>query len=205
MRWMVKSEWWVVRRLARLSPPFTIHYSLLTLLLIGCGSPDRLVPLTVGKHWDYRFRWGVQREMGRVEVVRETPLGSGKGWELRGPMGVSRLGYEGANLVADQLGGAFLTPPLPIGIPVKTKEVWSGWVTSPEGRKPAKAIVSAASAKLKVGGRTRTLNRTVVTMRVGGHAIELATWYAPGDGIVQQEQRTDENLDLALERVAGGG
>ena len=119
-------------------------------------------------------------------------------------MGVARLGYVGDRLVADELGGAFLTPPLPIGIPTKTRVLWRGWVVSPEGRQPAKATVVADTKSLKIQGQDRPLNRTVVTLRVGGHTIELTTWYAPGDGIVQQEQRTDDKLDLAMERVSGG-
>jgi len=161
------------------------------------------VPLAVGSHWDYRFRWGVQREMGRVEVAREVPVGDAVGYELRGPMGVSRLGYEGKRLVADQLGGVFLMPPLPIGVPEGDKASWRGWVTLPGGRQAAKATVVADSAKLKVGGRDRKLNRTVVQLTVGSRVIELATWYEPGQGIVQQEQRTGEGLDLGLERVTG--
>ena len=47
-------------------------------------------------------------------------------------------------------------------------------------------------------------DRTVVTLRVDGRKIELATYYAPGDGIIRQDQRTDERLDLALERIGGG-
>ena len=163
------------------------------------------MPLSVGQKWDYRYRWGVEREMGRIEVVREVPVENGTGWELKGPMGVCRLGYVGDSLVADQLGGAFLTPALPIGIPVKSRALWRGWVVSAGGRRPAKATVAAAEATLKVRGRRQRLNRTVVTLRTGDHTVELATWYAPGDGIVQQEQRTDDRLDLALERVSGGG
>lgn len=176
---------------------------LLPFLVFGCGGPERLAPLSVGRKWDYRFRWGLEREMGRIEVVREVPVAGGTGWELRGPMGVSRLGYVGDRLVADQLGGAFLSPSLPIGVPVKSTVLWRGWVVSPDGRQPAKATIKAEEKSLKIQGRERNLNRTVVTMRVGGRAVELATWYAPGDGIVQQEQRTNEKLVLALERVSG--
>ena len=173
-------------------------------LLFGCGGPPRLMPLSVGQRWDYRYRWGMEREMGRVAVVREVPVANGMGWELKGPMGVARLGYVGDRLVAEQLGGAFLAPALPIGIPAKSQALWRGWVVSAAGRKAAKATVVASEATLKVRGRRQRLNRTVVTLRTGDHTVELATWYAPGDGIVQQEQRTDDKLDLALERVTGG-
>lgn len=172
------------------------------LLLVGCA-PPRLLPLAVGQHWDYRVRSGVERDVARVEVAREAPVAGGTGWELRGPMGVSRLGYQGERLVAEGLGGAFVRPPLPIGIPVKTQALWRGWVLTPKGELPAKATVVAREAKLTVRGRPQTLNRTVVTMRVGGRTVELSTWYAPGEAIVQQEQRTDERLDLSLERVGG--
>ena len=40
-------------------------------------------------------------------------------------------------------------------------------------------------------------------MIVEGRHIELMTWYSPGDGIVQQEQRTEGHLDFKLVRIAG--
>lgn len=173
-------------------------------LLLGCSGSPRLAPLAVGDHWDYRFRRGIERDVASIRVTREVPMVGGRGWETKGPMGVSRLGYRGNDLVADELGGAFLTPPLPLGIPVKSHDQWRGWVTSAAGRLPAKATIAATEAKLSVGGRLRTLNRTVVTLRTGNHTVELTTLYAPGDGIVEQEQRTDDKLDLVLERVSGG-
>ncbi len=194
--------------LGRIQQPTTRNqqrlFLLLPFVLMGCGRSNPLLPLAVGQRWNYRFRQGVERDVAEVRVVREVPMKDGSGWELRGPMGVSRLGYAGERLVADQLGGAFLTPSLPIGIPLKSHAFWRGWVVSPKGRLPAKATVEATESKLTVQGRPRVLNRTVVTMRVGDHTVELATWYAPGNGIVQQEQRTDDKLDMALERVSGG-
>ena len=129
---------------------------------------------------------------------------TGKGWELRGPMGAARLGYAGDRLVADQLGGAFLTPPLPIGISVKARASWRGWVVSAAGRQAAKAEIAANETKNPFQGRSRLTNHTVVSLRVGLKTIDLQTWYVPGDGIVQQEQRTNDKLDLKLERVSGG-
>ena len=199
MRGLVFGSWF----LGKFRKP-TTNYPLLSFLLLGCGSPPPLVPFAVGDHWDYRFRTGLERETGRIEVAREVPVAGGVGWELRGPMGVSRLGYAGDRLVADQLGGAFLTPPLPIGLPLKSRALWRGWVVSPKGRQPAKATIEADESKPEIMGRKRVLNRTVVTLRVDGRKIELATYYAPGDGIIRQDQRTDERLDLALERIGGG-
>ena len=49
------------------------------LLLTGCGSSPHLAPLSVGQKWDYRFRRGVERDVGRIEVVREVPLDKGMG------------------------------------------------------------------------------------------------------------------------------
>ena len=181
----------------------SLSFAIVCASLTACGSPPPLVPLVVGAHWDYRFRWGLERETGRITVVREVPVGGRTGWELRSPMGVARLGYRGDRLVASQLGGAFLNPPLPIGVPLGTRAVWHGRVTSLRGETPGSAIVEAEKAKLNVAGASRTLNRTVVTLRVDGKIVELATWYAPGEGIVQQEQRTNDRLDLALERIGG--
>ncbi|RYG25165.1 hypothetical protein EON82_08180 [bacterium] len=172
-------------------------------LLLGCGSSDHLVPLSVGKKWDYRFRWGVRQETGKLEVVREVPVANGTGWELRSPMGVSRLGYEGDRLVATQLGDAFLVPPLPIGLPVGKKTTWQGWITTHAGKKAAKASIAAESDKQKIAGRTRTLNKTVVQLKTESTSTELATWYAPGDGIVLQEQVSNGKVALAVTRVSG--
>ena len=171
--------------------------------LVGCGSSDRLVPLAVGKKWDYRFRWGVQQKIGKVEVVREVPVANGTGWELRSPMGVARLGYSGNDLVAEQLSGSFLKPALPIGIAIGGHRKWRGWVVTATGKRAAKATIEADESKQQIAGRTRKLNRTVVSMNVEGHPIELATWYAPGEGIMLQQQATNEKVDLALDRVAG--
>lgn len=173
-------------------------------LLAGCSRTNQLVPLSVGQKWDYVFRWGVQQQTGRLEVVREVPVAGGTGWELASPMGVSRLGYVGDHLVADQLSGAFLSRPLPIGIPIGTKTKWEGWLTLPGGRKPGKADIVATEEKQTIAGRKRKLVRTVVTMRVDGHTVELVTLIAPGDGIVDQEQSTDQKLDFSVHRVAGG-
>ncbi len=176
---------------------------LLALLAAGCGRSHQLVPLSVGQKWDYLFRWGVQQETGRLEVVREVPVAGNVGWELASPMGVSRLGYVGDQLVADQLSGAFLSRPLPIGIPVGTKTKWEGYLTLPGGRKPGKAEIVSTDEKQTVAGRRRSLIRTVVTMKVDGHVVELVTLIAPGDGIVDQEQSTDQKLDFSVHRVAG--
>ena len=197
MRWRVGGGGWITRKWTHSSLP-------LLLLLSGCGSSERLLPLAVGQRWTYTFRHGMERELGTVEVTREVPVETGMGWELRSPMGVSRLGYVGDRLVASQLGGAFLVPALPIGLPVKRHAEWRGWVTSTAGRRPAKATIVATEGKLGVQGRPRAVNRTVVTMRLGGHVVELTTLYTPGDAIALQEQTTDDKLELAMERVAGG-
>ena len=174
------------------------------MLLVGCGSSDRLVPLSVGKKWDYNFRWGVAQETGTLEVVREVPVANATGWELRSPMGVLRLGYEGDKLVADQLADAFFVPSLPIGLPVGHKAVWRGWMTSHAGRKAARAVISSDSTKSKVSGRDRTVTQTTVVMNSEGVETTLTTSFAPGDGIVDQEQVNGGMVALSVKRVSGG-
>lgn len=176
---------------------------ILPLALLGCSRGNQLFPLSVGQKWDYVFRWGVQQQTGRLEVVREVPVAGATGWELASPMGVSRLGYVGDQLVADQLSGAFLSRPLPIGIPVGKKAKWEGWIRLPSGRKAGKAEIVSTDENQTVAGRKRSVVRTVVTMKVDGHTVELVTLIAPGDGIVDQEQSTDEKLDFSVHRVTG--
>lgn len=173
------------------------------LLLVGCRSSNQLLPLAVGKEWTFRYRWGVQREPGALKVVREVPVADGPGYELTGPMGTCRLGYQGNTLVADQLGDSFMVPPLPIGIPAGKRAIWSGWITTPRGKFPAKATLAASLDELPVGGRPRKLNHSLTRIRMGTHQIELTTWYAPGDGIIQQEQVTDGTPDLSIVRAIG--
>ena len=174
------------------------------LLLSACSSPNRLVPLSIGKKWDYNFRWGMEQETGTLEVVREIPVADGTGWELRSPMGVLRLGYAGENLVADQLADSFFEPSLPIGVPAGGKAAWRGWVTSHAGRKPAKAVISGELTKDKVAGRLQTVSQTTVILNTEGDTTTLTTSYAPGDGIVGQEQVSGGKVALSVKRVSGG-
>lgn len=171
---------------------------------LGCGSDSRLAPLSVGQKWDYKFQFGLHVESGQIVVAREVPVAGGVGWELKGPMGVSRVGYDGDRLVADQLAGAFLRPPLPIGVPLKDKvPVWKGWVQSAGAPKPAKATITASETRIEIGSRRRSANKTVVRMWIDGKAIELATYYIPGSGIVSQDQHdSQDRLNISLSRVA---
>lgn len=173
-------------------------------LLFGCGSQDRLISLSVGERWDYRFRTGNLDETEKLQVVREVPVANGTGWELRSPMGVMRIGYDGDNLVAEQLADAFLVPPLPIGIPVGRKATWQGWITSHAGKKAAKAVISADSGTSKIAGRERPVNQTTVVLKSVGMTTTLKTSYDPKEGIVEQEQASNEKLEFKITRVSGG-
>ena len=73
------------------------------------------------------------------------------------------------------------------------------------GRVPASGTIEVVEGQtLSLGAREFSTTRSTVTLKAGNDGIELITWFAPGVGIVQQEQRTNTVLDLQLQLVLGG-
>jgi hypothetical protein len=165
------------------------------------------MPLAAGKKWTYHAHYGIQDQ--RVESVlatREVAVGDGDGFELSGPMGTSRLGWNGHTLVADEAANAFFSPSIPLltddGRPPAP---WAGQIRVNGHTYDAKSdlVQSPKPVKMTVSGQnfsTRAAKLTVYLLPNRGKIV-LDSWFQPGVGLVQQEQRTNDDLVVQIQLV----
>jgi len=177
----------------------------LACVLGGCGGGSEWFPLEVGRSWTYTVRTGYVTYVESVRVERSLSVAGKKGYELAGPMGRSRVAWSSGVLRAESLPNARFDPPLPILIAdgLAGKRTWSGSLESPEGRFEAKATLEQSPESIRVGVKRFDAVKTRVLLRYGGRRIEALTWYARDAGPVRQEQRTDGDLDVAMELLGG--
>ena len=123
------------------------------------------------------------------------------GFELAGPMGVSRLAWKDGVLLAKQTANARFEPPIPLVTVDGKDRKWSGRMESLGKFSQATAELIQKKEKIEVGSRQVQTVFTVLTVRKDGGTIELSSWFQPGVGLVQQEQRTGGKLILRMEML----
>lgn len=184
---------------------------LAALFIAGCGADDRLMPLQVGNEWSYDVKTGLPESVASLKVTREVPVADQTGYEISGPMGISRLTWKGEMLVASVLGNTRFHPPLPLLNSIEEKQTtkWSGRMYSQGRTFEAEATLSQEPTPLSREGRKYRAIKTVMLIRLPSRELEIQTWYAPGVGILNQVQRTREGgegvgrFDIELDYLSG--
>lgn len=188
------------------------RWVLLGLVLIaGCGADDRLMPLRVGNEWTYNVKTGLPETVAGMKVTREVPVAGIVGYELDGPMGISRMTWSGERLVASVLGNSRFSPPIPLlnSMEERHTETWKGRMYSHGKTYEVQATLSQEPTPLTREGRKYQATKTVLLLRLPDRELEIQTWYAPGYGILNQVQRTrtgSENVgrfDVELDYLSG--
>lgn len=175
----------------------------LPLVLVGCASSPDIMPLRVGATWTYRVHADFPIYAEAVKVVRRTAVSGHEGFVLEGPLGESTMSWQGKRLVAERLGAVRFDPPIPLLVLNGSGAVWQGKMSGLTGVESAAANLGQASETITLNGKSYKTTRTTLTLSSQAHAIELTTWFAPGSGIVRQEQLTDGRQNLSLELVSG--
>lgn len=172
-----------------------------TAMLAGCESDHPLMPLEVGRSTSYVVKFGFNSRVEPVKIVRKIAVAGTEGYELTGALGVSRVAWKDGVLFADRAVNATFEPSLPLLTEDGKERTWHGRVV-------AMGNVNAASARLKqedstvdIGGRKVKTTLATLTVQMPKGKIELASWYAPGTGLVQQEQRTNGERVIQIQMV----
>lgn len=175
--------------------------------LSGCArSSSSMYPFEPGHRWTYSVRAGFLTRVEEVKVLGPATVAGGPGWILGGEMGRSRLAWQNQVLVAEELPGTRLSPPLPI-LDLQqqpgTFRRWRGILTANGRPFEATAELTMASTKLKIAGRDAPTSKTTLVLKLEDRSVELISWYIEGTGLVRQEQRTNGLQDRALEYLTG--
>lgn len=183
----------------------------LPLVLIAvCGCQKNDDPFEVGTSWLYNIDDGVHHYQTHIRVSRNLTVFNNKGFELSGPMGVSRLVILNDICYASQLSGSTFDPPLPIfklapiGGPedkiVKVQD-WEGRLIFLKDSQSARATLTQSWRKdIHNGVKVRAYFATL-ELRTARRMLQLRTEFIPAVGIKAQEQRTDQTYDYRLEML----
>lgn len=180
---------------------------LLMLCLTSCSPPStELMPLRVGEQWGFIVQSARQSIVANIKVTREAAVGGVPGFELAGPSGISRMAWKNGQLIASELSGTRYSPPIVLcasDIPKKAIS-WQGTLSTPLHDYPASASNKLDLDQTSIGGQTFKAVRSVLVIQFQGSSeIELKTWYVKGMGIIRQEQRTNGQQVLSMERLSG--
>ena len=164
------------------------------LLMPGCNDDgEAYMPLSMHKKWSYLVDDGVNKMPDHVKVTRQVPVGSAQGFELTGELGISRFAWQNGRLITDDLSNTRFMPPLPILATRDRRVHWRGWVFSGNKQEPAYADVDFVKVK-----KDGDFIDSTVTLKVDQRQMSLVTRFQADYGIVRQEQRTGDQLDLSL-------
>ncbi len=176
---------------------------LVLFVLTGCGPGQReLMPLEVGKSWTYHVIAGLNTPVESVKVVRPVAVDGVEGYELNGPLGVSRLAWKQNSLIAGSTANLIFHPALPLLAANGKKTAWAGEVTWLGRAIKATADISQEPNSLQLSPRTLETIKSTVVLHLPSRSLFLETWFAPTQGIVKQIQRGAGNrVDIELDVV----
>lgn len=169
----------------------------------GCGGPPDLMPLRENAKWTYRVNNGYRMSVQSMRVTGQASVGNVQGWDIEGPNGVSRLAWDGGSLVAERFVNIRFVPPIPIltADDKKLSKHWKGRVETPAGYYDAEADIDQNTESIKIATHSYKAVKSRVKLFLPGKRTEVVSWFAAGSGLLRQEQRTDDKLDVSLEML----
>lgn len=177
------------------------------LLLSGCqrGTQSDLMPLNVGSEWKYSVSGKFAKYVEPLRINREVGVAGTQGVELTGPLGVSAVAWKKGVLYADRLAGTSFSPPIPLLAADSHVVDYKGTASWPvAGSVKVAARLTHEPQKLKLDAREyETVKARLQLVLDESRSIELTTWFAPGVGIIRQEQRTGGELDIRIDYLSG--
>jgi hypothetical protein len=163
------------------------------------------MPLQIGHKWSYMIRSGMRSRVETLEVTLSIAVAGVKGWQLEGPMGISRLAWKNKTLYVDQVPGTCFSPPIPLLDMQHPKGTWhwKGFLTQGHKTIECTAEIEQIPEKYTLGMRQYPTLKTTLTMKMPQKNTELITWFVDNIGILCQKQYTNHRLDCSMEYMSG--
>lgn len=175
------------------------------LVSAGCGAGNDLYPLSVGRQWKYVVSNTFTSRVQEVTVQRRVPVALTEGYELSGPMGISRLAWRGGTLFAEVLPNTRIYRPMPLLFSGKDKMTskWSGTIETMGVVNRADGFIEQHPESIDFRSQHVDTEKSTVTLHLPEATIDLETWFVKGVGPIRQEQRTNGKLDFRIELLGG--
>lgn len=173
------------------------------LMLGGCGRGPDLMPMEVGRRWQFAVSTQFQQYLADMTVSREASVAGHKGFVLLGATGECRLAWVNGRLLAERISNTRFEPPIPLVVQSEDRErvAWKGVVQGNWGRFEATASLNQVMTEKEISGsKTRVAKSDLVILNSKGPSIRLETLFEPNVGIAQQQQWIGSNSVLKLTR-----
>ncbi len=165
------------------------------------------MPMKVGDSRAYIVRFPFFGSVEPIEVVRRTSVAGAAGFELRGPMGMSRLAWVGDRLLADNLTHSRFAPAIPLlALGALDRPVaWNGVIRLLNTNLEAKAVLDQDEATEEVLGRPIPGIKSVLRIEIPRleRVVSVESTFLYGIGLVRQVQRTNDSQDIEIRLLAG--
>lgn len=186
-----------------------LKISILTLILFlsGCKNKNEetYLPLEIGNKWIYTVRSGLQVRIDTLKVIRETFIDGYRGWDIQGPGGITSLYWINKILKVKYMPNLKVSPSLPL-LDVSKKDAyfkWKGFIIFEGKTMAATANIKQYQDKYQEGGKKFNCLKSHLEIYTDNKTIELISWFHTGTGIICQQQRTNNYLDISLEYLTG--
>jgi hypothetical protein len=175
------------------------------LCICGCSGGNDYYPLKVGNQWSYMVVTDFSQGVQTVKCQKSVPVAGTKGYELSGPMGISRLAWKGNTLYATALPNARLYKAIPMLIAndPKATTTWHGQLQNLGVMQKAEATLTQSTDMIDVGSKKFDTIKATLTVKSAGKDIVVETWYAKGVGPIRQTQRTGDKLNVKVDLLGG--
>jgi hypothetical protein len=163
------------------------------------------MPLDPGRQVTYTVKTGLASRVEPMRITRELPVAGVSGVEVAGPLGASRLAWRDGLLAADATANARFKPPIPLLAPDLKDRTWKGTVEAAGQIQSATATLRNEKDTITLGARKVLTTKSTLALDLpeSKGSIELISWFQPGVGLVQQEQRTNGQFVLHLQLLSG--
>jgi len=161
------------------------------------------MPMEAGRTLKYVVRSGFDTRVEAVTVARRLTVAGTDGYEMKGPLGVSRVAWKDGVLLAEATSNAWFRPAIPLVAEDGKDRTYHGRIEVLGKESPANATLTHKTEKIEVRNRRVSTTLATLTVKVPKGTIELTTWYQPGIGVVRQEQRTNGQRVVQMQLLSG--
>ncbi len=163
------------------------------------------MPLEIGNKWSYYVRTALQSRVENLEVIKQMPVADTTGYLLESESGILQLAWKKNILYLQETPAIRFIPAIP-WIDTKnenSEREWKGNILFLGKEYPLSINIQQEKTPYNHNGTKVKSIRSTLHFEHNEKSIELITWFLPEIGIVEQQHRTNQILDISQEYLSG--
>ncbi len=163
------------------------------------------MPLNKGNEWKYHLYDKMNSKVVEIKVSGETRVGIGKGTQLWGNHGNTKMAWRGGKLYVSDLATMSFDPPIIMLQPGQPKSQWKyeGEAKTRFQSETIHAVITQEPKKYTIAETEFDCLQVKIFMKFQNQEIEQITYYSKNIGIIRQEQRNNGEFVYAMDWISG--